>query len=122
LKSALIEESFYFGDDQVEVLCSLKSKEELIGDIIALLQSPAKNLISSLQSGGNKLSGIISALKEKSGNDPVDNKLKLEESKVEDTSVDELVVEDATEVQLDETKIKEDATEETKQEQEGNKE
>tara|TARA_B100001142_G_scaffold268901_1_gene274251 strand:- start:5894 stop:6580 length:687 start_codon:yes stop_codon:yes gene_type:complete len=122
LKAAIIEDCFYLGDDNLDSLVELKSKEELIGEIITLLQSPAKNLISSLQSGGNKLSGIISALKEKSGNDPVDNKLKLEESKVEDTSVDELVVEDATEVQLDETKIKEDVTEETKQEQEGNKE
>ena len=122
LKAAIIEDCFYLGDDNLDSLVELKSKEELIGEIITLLQSPAKNLISSLQSGGKKLSGIISALKEKSGNDPVDNKLKLEESKVEDTSVDELVVEDATEVQLDETKIKEDVTEETKQEQEGNKE
>ena len=122
LKAAIIEDCFYLGDDNLDSLVELKSKEELIGEIITLLQSPAKNLISSLQSGGNKLSGIISALKEKSGNDPVDNKLKVEESKVEDTSVDELVVEDATEVQLDATKINKDATEETKQEQEGNKE
>ena len=62
LKSAFIEESFYFGDDQVEVLCSLKSKDELIGEIITLLQSPPKNVISSLQSGGGKLSGILKAL------------------------------------------------------------
>jgi large subunit ribosomal protein L10 len=66
LKSALIEESFYFGDDQVEVLCSLKSKEELIGDIIGLLQSPPKTVISSLQSAGGTLSGILKTLSERS--------------------------------------------------------
>ena len=66
LKSAYIEESFYFGDDQVEVLCSLKSKEELIGEIIGLLQSPPKTVISSLQSAGGTLSGILKTLSEKS--------------------------------------------------------
>ena len=66
LKSAFIEESFYFGDDQVEVLCSLKSKEELIGDIITLLQSPPKTVISSLQSAGGTLSGILQTLSERS--------------------------------------------------------
>tara|TARA_Y100000991_G_C21855360_1_gene298539 strand:+ start:24 stop:545 length:522 start_codon:yes stop_codon:yes gene_type:complete len=66
LKSAFIEESFYFGDDQVEVLCSLKSKEELIGEIVTLLQSPPKTVISSLQSAGGKLSGILKTLSERS--------------------------------------------------------
>ena len=66
LKSAFIEESFYFGDDQVEVLCSLKSKEELIGEIITLLQSPHKTVISSLQSAGGKISGILKTLSERS--------------------------------------------------------
>jgi large subunit ribosomal protein L10 len=66
LKSAYIEESFYFGDDQVEVLCSLKSKDELISEIITLLQSPPKTVISSLQSAGGTLSGIIKTLSERS--------------------------------------------------------
>jgi large subunit ribosomal protein L10 len=66
LKSAFIEESFYFGDDQVEVLCSLKSKDELIGEIITLLQSPPKTVISSLQSAGGQLSGILKTLSERS--------------------------------------------------------
>ncbi len=66
LKSAFIEESFYFGDDQVEVLCSLKSKDELIGEIITLLQSPPKTVISSLQSARGTLSGIIKTLSERS--------------------------------------------------------
>tara|TARA_B100001057_G_C22469488_1_gene802047 strand:- start:92 stop:613 length:522 start_codon:yes stop_codon:yes gene_type:complete len=66
LKSAYIEESFYFGDDQVEVLCTLKSKDELIGEIITLLQSPPKTVISSLQSARSQLSGILKTLSERS--------------------------------------------------------
>jgi large subunit ribosomal protein L10 len=65
LKGAFVEESIYVGDDQLETLVNIKSKEELIGDIITLLQSPAKNVVSALQSGGNKLSGILSTLSEK---------------------------------------------------------
>ena len=65
LKAAHIEESLYFGDENLSALADLKSKDELIGDIITLLQSPAKNVISSLQSGGNKLSGIVKALEER---------------------------------------------------------
>ena len=66
LKAAYLEESLYIGDENLSALADLKSKEELIGDIITLLQSPAKNFIASLQSGGNKLSGIIKALQDKS--------------------------------------------------------
>jgi len=62
LKAAYIDSSVYIGDDQLKTLAALKSKEELVGEIISLLQSPAKTVISSLQSGGNKLSGIIKAL------------------------------------------------------------
>ena len=65
LKAAHIEESLYIGDENLTALADLKSKDELIGDIITLLQSPAKNVISALQSGGNKLSGIVKALEEK---------------------------------------------------------
>lgn len=65
LKGAYIEEAIYVGDDQLDVLVNIKSKEELIGDIISLLQSPAKNVISALQSGGSKLSGIVKTLSEK---------------------------------------------------------
>jgi len=65
LKGAYVEESVYVGDDQLDTLVNIKSKEELIGDIISLLQSPAKNVISALQSGGNKLSGIIKTLSDK---------------------------------------------------------
>lgn len=62
LKAAYIDSSIYLGDESIKELASLKSKEELIGDVIMLLQSPAKNLISALQSGGNTLSGLVKAL------------------------------------------------------------
>ena len=65
LKGAYIEAAIYVGDDQLNTLVNIKSKEELIGDIITILQSPAKNVISALQSGGNKLSGILTTLSEK---------------------------------------------------------
>ncbi len=55
----------FIGDDQLETLSQIKSKEELIGDIIALLQSPAKNVISALQSGGQILTGVLKTLSEK---------------------------------------------------------
>ena len=66
IKGAFIEEMTYLGDDQLDFLISIKSKDELVADIIALLQSPAKNVVSALQSGGNKLSGILTTLSEKS--------------------------------------------------------
>ena len=65
LKGAYIEEAIYVGDDQLENLVNIKSKEELIGDIIGLLQSPAKNVVSALQSGGQTLSGIVKTLSER---------------------------------------------------------
>lgn len=65
LKGAYIEEAIFIGDDQLNTLVSLKSKEQLIGEIIGLLQSPAKNVISALQSGSNKLTGILKTLSEK---------------------------------------------------------
>lgn len=68
LKGAFVEECLYVGHDQLESLVNLKSRDELIGDIILLLQSPAKNVISALQSGGNKLAGIVKTLSEKAEN------------------------------------------------------
>ena len=67
LKGAFIEEAIYIGDEQLNVLVDIKSREELIGDVIGLLQSPAKNVISALQSGGGKLSGILKTLSQKEG-------------------------------------------------------
>ena len=65
LKGAWIDSSVFLGDNNVDTLSALKSKSELIGDIIALLQSPAKNVISGLQSGGHKLSGILKTLEQR---------------------------------------------------------
>lgn len=65
LKGAYALESHFIGDNQLDVLIALKSKEVLIGELISLLQSPARNVISALQSEGNKLAGILKTLSEK---------------------------------------------------------
>ncbi|MCD6090199.1 MAG: 50S ribosomal protein L10 [Bacteroidales bacterium] len=65
-KGAYVEESIYIGDNELDMLVSIKSKDELIGELIGLLQSPAKNVISALQSGGNILSGVVKTLSERS--------------------------------------------------------
>lgn len=65
LKVAYIDSSLYVGDDQIKVLAALKSKEELVGEIISLLQSPAKNVISALKSGGSTIAGILKTLQER---------------------------------------------------------
>ena len=65
VKGAFIEETAYIGDENLEALCSIKSRDELLGDIIGLLQSPAKNVVSALQSGGGKLAGIVKTLSER---------------------------------------------------------
>ncbi len=67
LKAASIDGDLYIGDNSVEELSKLKSKAELIGEVVGLLQSPATNVISALQSGGNNLSGLLKALAEKEG-------------------------------------------------------
>ena len=66
LKAAYVEGCTYVGDNQLDTLCNIKSREELIGDIISLLQSPAKNVISALQgSAGQKIAGIVKTLEER---------------------------------------------------------
>ena len=67
LKGAFIEEAIYVGDNYLDTLVNIKSREELIGDVVGLLQSPAKNVISALKSGGGKLAGILKTLSEKEG-------------------------------------------------------
>ena len=62
LKGASIEDAIYLGDDQIKALCNIKSREELIGEVISILQSAAKNLISALQSGGATISGVLKTL------------------------------------------------------------
>ncbi|MGB5436079.1 MAG: 50S ribosomal protein L10 [Maribacter sp.] len=65
LKGAFVEEAIFVGDDKLDTLVNIKSKEEMIGEIIGLLQSPAKNVISGLKSGGGKLAGILKTLSER---------------------------------------------------------
>ena len=65
LKAAYAEEGFYVGANQLDALCNIKSKNEVIADIVALLQSPAKNVISALQSGGNTIHGVLKTLGER---------------------------------------------------------
>jgi large subunit ribosomal protein L10 len=65
LKAAYVQEGFYVGSENLEFLVSIKSKNELIGDVIALLQSPAKNVISALQSGGQTIHGVLKTLSER---------------------------------------------------------
>ncbi|MCL6219124.1 50S ribosomal protein L10 [Zunongwangia pacifica] len=65
LKGAFIDEAIYVGDEYLEALSNIKSKEEVIGDIIGLLQSPAKNVVSALKSSGGKIAGILKTLSEK---------------------------------------------------------
>ena len=65
LKAAYVEETVYLGADQLDALAAIKSQNEIIADVVALLQSPAKNVVSALQSGGSKLHGILETLSKK---------------------------------------------------------
>ena len=65
LKAAYVEESVYVGAETLETLATIKSKEELIGDVVTLLQSPAKNVVSALQSSGQTITGLLQTLSEK---------------------------------------------------------
>ena len=94
LKGAFVDEAIYIGDDQIEALFNLKSKEEVIGDIIALLQSPAKNIISALKSSSGKIAGLVKTLSEnpidgEKANEPAAEESKLGEQTSEDESNDE---------------------------------
>jgi len=65
LKAAYIDTAIFIGDNQLDALVNLKSKEQLIGEVIGLLQSPAKNVISALKSGGNTIAGLVKTLQER---------------------------------------------------------
>lgn len=65
LKAAYVQECFYMGENQLDTLVSLKSKEELLGEIIGMLQSPMQNVLSALQSGGNTIHGVLKTLGER---------------------------------------------------------
>lgn len=66
LKAAYVEEACYLGDNQIDVLTEVMSKDELIASVIALLQSPMKNVVGALNSSGNTISGLVKALQERS--------------------------------------------------------
>lgn len=65
LKGAYVDSAVFIGDDQLDALTKLKSKQDLLGELIGLLQSPARNLISALQSGGTTIAGLVKALEER---------------------------------------------------------
>ncbi len=65
LKAAFIEEAIYIGDNQLDILVAIKSREELIGEILGLLKSPIQNLVSALNAGGNNLHGVLKTLSER---------------------------------------------------------
>ncbi len=65
LKGAYVDSAIFLGDNQLQVLSTLKSKEELVGEIIGLLQSPASNVIAALQNGGGTIAGIVKTLSER---------------------------------------------------------
>ncbi|MDP4221796.1 MAG: 50S ribosomal protein L10 [Bacteroidota bacterium] len=65
LKGAYVQESIFIGDSMLDTLISVKTKQELIGDIVLLLQSPVRNVVSALQSGGNKIHGVLETLSKK---------------------------------------------------------
>ena len=93
LKGAFIDEAIYIGDEQIDFLSTLKSKQEIIGEIITLLQSPAKNVISALKSSGGKIVGLVKTLSEK----PDAEEPKAEEPEVEEREVEEKDKEDESE-------------------------
>ena len=95
LKGAFINEEIYIGDEKIDFLSTLKSKEEIIGEIISLLQSPAKNIISALKSGGGKIAGLVKTLKEKPAiEEPVKEEPKAEDPVKEESKDEEPVKEE----------------------------
>ena len=99
LKGAFVDEAIYIGDDQIEALFNLKSKEEVIGDIIALLQSPAKNIISALKSSSGKIAGLVKTLSEnpiegEKAEEPIEEEAKAEEPAAEENKSEEQTSED----------------------------
>jgi len=128
LKGAIIESDIYLGDEQLDLLVAIKSKEELIGDIILLLQSPARNVISALKSSGSKLSGIIQTLsnreeaeeavvEEAPAEEAVAEEAPAEEAVVEEAPAEEAVVEEAPAEEAVAEEAPEDNSEETNKEE-----
>ena len=104
LKGAFVDEAIYIGDEHIDALFNLKSKEEVIGEIITLLQSPAKNVISALKSSSGKIAGLVKTLSEKPAEE-----VKAEEPAAEEVKAEEPV---AKEVKAEETNKAEEQTSE----------
>ena len=99
LKGAFVDEAIYIGDDQIEALFNLKSKEEVISEIITLLQSPAKNIISALKSSSGKIAGLVKTLSENpmevdKAEEPLEDEVKAEEPLEEENKTEEQTSED----------------------------
>jgi large subunit ribosomal protein L10 len=104
LKGAFVDEAIYIGDEHIEALFNLKSKEEVIGEIISLLQSPTKNVISALKSSSATIAGLVKTLRktckkepaeEAKAEEPVAEEAKAEEPVAEETKAEEPVAEEA---------------------------
>ena len=120
LKGAFVDEAIYVGDNHIEALFNLKSKEEVIGEIITLLQSPAKNVISALKSSSGKIAGLVKTLSEKPADEVKSEEPAVDEVKSEESAVDEVKSEEPA---VDEVKNEEtDKPEEQTSEDESNDE
>ena len=125
LKGAFIDNEVYLGHENIEMLSNLKSREELIGDVLNLLQSPIKNLISSLSSGSSNLTGILKSISEKDGNiskKEMDDKEKESTPKAseEEENSDKTAVEEQTPV-VDEALAEEEKNSDESNESSDNK-
>ena len=114
LKGAFVDEAIYIGDEHIDALFNLKSKEEVIGEIITLLQSPTKNVISALKSSSGKIAGLVKTLSEKpaeevKAEEPAEEEVKAEEPAAEEVKAEEPAAE---EVKAEETDKAEEQTSE----------
>ena len=111
LKGAFVDEAIYIGDEHIEALFNLKSKEEVIGEIITLLQSPAKNVISALKSSSGKIAGLVKTLSEKSAEEVKVEEPAAEEVKAEELAADQVKAEenDKSEEQTSEDESKDES-------------
>ena len=112
LKGAFVDEAIYIGDEHIEALFNLKSKEEVIGEIISILQSPAKNVISALKSSSGKIAGLVKTLTEKPAEETKAEESATEETKAEESATEETKAEEPVAGQPD----AEDETEKTEEE------
>tara|TARA_B100000989_G_scaffold209659_1_gene159013 strand:- start:43 stop:711 length:669 start_codon:yes stop_codon:yes gene_type:complete len=97
LKGAFVDEAIYIGDKHIEALFNLKSKEEVIGEIISILQSPVKNVISALTSTSGKIAGLVKTLTEKPAEEAKAEEPAVEEAKAEKPAAEQAKAEDETE-------------------------